>query len=223
MNADAFFALTGYRFRNPDLLQQALTHRSLSRGRSYERLEFLGDSILNLVISRHIFHRFDDADEGRLSRIRAALVNAESLATVAREIGLGEHIRFGGGELKSGARRRASILSDVLEALFGAVFLDSDYAATERVILDLFRARLRHVDRRDCLKDPKTRLQEHLQGRNLALPEYAVEATAGKQHARVFTVCCRVPELGLESAGTGSSRKKAEQRAAQQLLEMIES
>ena len=110
----------------------------------------------------------------------------------------------------------------MLEALLGAVFLDSDYAATEAVIIGLFAERLRQVDRRDCLKDPKTRLQEYLQGRNLSLPEYEVEATAGKQHARVFTVACRVPGLGLQSAGTGSSRKKAEQQAARQLLEMLE-
>ena len=170
MNADKICALTGYQFRQADLLEQALTHRSYSRQLNNERLEFLGDSILNLIISNHIYKRFGAADEGDLSRIRASLVKEETLAQVARRIGLGDYIYLGGGELKSGGFRRASILADALEALIGAIYLDSDYIQTETAVLHLYRERLEIIDADANLRDPKTRLQEYLQAHKNSLP-----------------------------------------------------
>ena len=221
MNAENLFDSTGYQFRQPELLAQALTHRSVSRKNNNERLEFLGDSILNLVISNHLYRRFGDADEGDLSRMRASLVKQATLATVARDIDLGEYIHLGGGELKSGGFRRASILSDALEALIGAIYLDSDFTRAEAVILQLFDNRLRDISSGAELKDPKTRLQEFLQAQQRSLPEYRVEHTSGKSHSQVFSVSCRVSEPAVEGNGSGSSRKQAEQRAAQQVLDKL--
>ena len=222
MNADKFCTLTGYQFRQQDLLEQALTHRSYSRSNNNERLEFLGDSILNLIISKHIYLRFKDADEGDLSRIRASLVKEQSLAQIAMDIGLGDHIRLGGGELKSGGFRRASILSDALEALIAAIYLDSDYAQTEATVLRLYHGQLQSVDENANLRDPKTQLQEYLQARKMHLPGYQVEQTSGKSHNQVFTVSCNITDLELQSKGKGSSRKKAEQQAAQKILDKLE-
>jgi ribonuclease-3 len=221
VNADKICALTGYQFRQADLLEQALTHRSYSRQLNNERLEFLGDSILNLVISNHIYKRFGAADEGDLSRIRASLVKEEALAQVARRIGLGDYIHLGGGELKSGGFRRASILADALEALIGAIYLDSDYIQTETAVLHLYRERLENIDADANLRDPKTRLQEYLQAIKNSLPLYQVEQTTGKAHDQVFTVSCKLVDLDMQSNGTGSSRKKAEQQAAQKILDSI--
>lgn len=222
MNAGKFCNLTGYQFRQQDLLEQALTHRSYSRSNNNERLEFLGDSILNLIISNHIYLRFKDADEGDLSRIRASLVKEESLAQIAMDIGLGDHIRLGGGELKSGGFRRASILSDALEALIAAIYLDSDYAQTEATVLRLYHGQLQTIDENANLRDPKTQLQEYLQARKMHLPRYQVEQTSGKSHNQVFTVSCNITDLELQSKGKGSSRKKAEQQAAQKILDKLE-
>jgi ribonuclease-3 len=221
VNADKFCTLTGYQFRQQDLLEQALTHRSYSRSNNNERLEFLGDSILNLVISNHIYLRFKDADEGDLSRIRASLVKEESLAQIAMDIGLGDHIRLGGGELKSGGFRRASILSDALEALIAAIYLDSDYAQIEATVLRLYQGQLQTVDENANLRDPKTQLQEYLQAKKMHLPRYQVEQTSGKSHNQVFTVSCNITDLELQSKGKGSSRKKAEQQAAQKILDKL--
>ena len=221
MKAEKLSALTGYTFRQPELLEQALTHRSVSRKNNNERLEFLGDSILNLVISNHIYRRFADADEGDLSRIRASLVKQSTLASVARGIDLGEYIHLGGGELKSGGYRRASILSDALEALIGAIYLDSDFLETEAVVLRLFAVSLQNLGAGAELKDPKTRLQEYLQAQQRPLPVYKVEKVSGKSHSQLFSVSCRIHEPGLEGSGSGSSRKKAEQQAAQQLLDKL--
>ena len=221
MNAEEFNALTGYQFKQQDLLQQALTHRSFSRNSNNERLEFLGDSVLNLIISDCIYHRFADADEGDLSRIRAALVKQETLAQVARELDLGDHIKLGGGELKSGGYRRASILSDVLEAVIGAIYLDSDYRHIEKVVLNLFQGQIDQVNTADSLKDPKTRLQEYLQARQQDLPLYEVEKTTGKSHSQLFTISCRIGDPDLKVSGSGTSRKKAEQQAAQKLLDQL--
>ncbi len=221
MNAEDFFALTGYQFRQQDLLQQALTHRSFSRSNNNERLEFLGDSVLNLIISNHIYQRFGDADEGNLSRIRASLVKEATLAEVARSIKLGDHVNLGGGELKSGGYRRESILSDALEAIIGAIYLDSDYPRTETAVLRLFQQQIDRIDTTASLKDPKTRLQEYLQARQQGLPEYRVEKTSGRSHAQLFTVSCAIGENGLETRGSGTSRKKAEQHAAQKMLEKL--
>ncbi|MCP4469433.1 MAG: ribonuclease III [Gammaproteobacteria bacterium] len=221
MTPDNLSTFTGYQFRHKELLEQALTHCSFSRNLNNERLEFLGDSILNLVISNHIYLQFDDASEGDLSRIRASLVKQEPLAGVARAIDLGDHIRLGGGELKSGGFRRDSILSDALEALIAAIYLDSDYAQAETVILHLFRDLLQNVDADSNLKDAKTRLQEYLQARQKELPRYTVEQTSGKSHDQVFTVGCELVDFELQSRGKGSSRKKAEQQAAQNLLDRL--
>ncbi len=221
MKAEKLYDLTGYSFRQPELLEQALTHRSVSRKINNERLEFLGDSILSLVVSAHIYRRFADADEGDLSRIRASLVKQSTLAEVARGIDLGDYIRLGGGELKSGGYRRASILSDALEALIGAVYLDSDFARAEAVVLRLFAPALENIGSRAELKDPKTRLQEYLQAQQHALPDYRVEKTSGKSHSQVFFVSCRIQQPALEGSGSGSSRKKAEQQAAQQVLDKL--
>lgn len=221
MNADKLCALTGYEFRQTRLLEQALTHRSYSRQLNNERLEFLGDSILNLIISNHIYQRFESADEGDLSRIRASLVKEETLAQVARQIDLGDFIHLGGGELKSGGFRRASILSDALEALIGAIYLDSDYAQTEAAVLHLYREQLQNVDAGANLRDPKTRLQEYLQASKNSLPSYQVEQITGKSHDQVFTVKCQLTDLDMQSSGKGSSRKKAEQQAAQKILNML--
>jgi ribonuclease-3 len=221
VNADKFCALTGYQFRQANLLEQALTHRSYSRQLNNERLEFLGDSILNLIISNHIYERFTAADEGDLSRIRASLVKQETLAQVARQIDLGDYIHLGGGELKSGGFRRASILSDALEALIGAIYLDSDYAQTEAAVLHLYRQQLQSVDAGANLRDPKTRLQEYLQANKNSLPGYQVEQITGKSHDQVFTVSCKLDDLDVQSSGKGSSRKKAEQQAAQKILDKL--
>jgi ribonuclease-3 len=222
VTTDKLIAFTGYQFNSKELLEQALTHRSYSRNVNNERLEFLGDSVLNLIISNFIYRRFEGASEGRLSRIRASLVKQDTLAGVAREIGLGDHIRLGGGELKSGGFRRASILSDVLEALIAAIYLDSDYLQAEKVVLHLFGDLLQAVDIDSSMKDAKTKLQEYLQGRQKPLPDYQVVQTSGKSHDQVFTVSCEVGDLDLHSEGRGSSRKKAEQQAADNLLQMLE-
>ena len=221
MTADKLCALTGYQFRQTNLLEQALTHRSYSRQTNNERLEFLGDSILNLIISNHIYERFSAADEGDLSRIRASLVKEETLAQVARQIDLGDYIHLGGGELKSGGFRRASILSDALEALIGAIYLDSDYAQAEAAVLHLYQEQLQNVDAGANLRDPKTRLQEYLQANKNSLPSYQVEQITGKSHDQVFTVSCKLTDLDMQSNGKGSSRKKAEQQAAQKILDKL--
>jgi len=221
VTAEKLCALTGYQFKQANLLEQALTHRSYSRQLNNERLEFLGDSILNLIISNHIYKRFSAADEGDLSRIRASLVKEETLAQVARQIDLGDYIHLGGGELKSGGFRRASILSDALEALIGAIYLDSDYAQTETAVLNLYQEQLQNVDADANLRDPKTRLQEHLQANKNSLPSYQVEKITGKSHDQVFTVSCKLTDLDMQSNGKGSSRKKAEQQAAQTILDKL--
>ena len=221
MSPEKFQALTGYQFRQIELLEQALTHRSYARADNYERLEFLGDSVLNLVISKHIYQRFADASEGKLSRLRASLVKQATLAKVACEIDLGEYLRLGSGELKSGGYRRASILADAVEAMIGAVYLDTDFTQAESVVLGLYQNQLANLDSRVDLKDAKTRLQEYLQAHKTELPDYAVEKTTGKSHNRIFTVSCTVVDLKLHAQGSGSSRKKAEQQAAQVILEQL--
>jgi ribonuclease-3 len=221
VTADKIYASTGYRFQRVEFLEQALTHRSCSRNRNNERLEFLGDSVLNLIISNHIYQHFDKASEGKLSRIRASLVKQETLAGVARSMGLGELIQLGGGELKSGGFRRDSILSDAFEALIAAIYLDSDYQRTEQAVLRLFADLLRAIDVGSSLKDPKTRLQEYLQGQQKDLPRYEVSQTTGKSHEQMFTVDCELSGLDLRSQGKGSSRKKAEQQAARKILDKL--
>ena len=209
-----------YEFTEPALLEQALTHRSAG-GTNYERLEFLGDAILSFVISAELYRRFDQIDEGRLSRIRASLVKGETLAAMAAKMGIGDYLHLGSGELKSGGFRRESILADAVEAIIGAVYLDAGIDEAKALILRLFESRLQQVDPSKALKDPKTRLQEYLQSRSLPLPDYEVINICGKAHAQTFTVRCRVEALGTEATADGHSRRKAEQAAAKHILDEI--
>jgi ribonuclease-3 len=210
-----------YRFKQEELLKQALTHRSFCRGANNERLEFLGDSVLSLVISHNIYNQQPNASEGDLSRIRASLVNEAALARLARDINLGDYIFLGGGELKSGGFRRESILSDTLEAILGAIYLDSDFIQVQTSILYLYRAYLQDLPSQSSLKDPKTRLQEYLQSEKINIPEYVVMKTIGKSHDQTFTLTCRIHSLNIATSGTGSSRKKAEQDAAVKALKAL--
>jgi len=209
-----------YRFTDTSLFVRALTHRSAD-GTNNERLEFLGDAVLNFVVSDALFALRPVADEGDLSRLRASLVNDSSLAEVASEIGLGDHLVLGSGERKTGGHRRASILADALEAIFGAVYLDAGFDAAKEIIERVFAARLAELpDARD-LRDPKTRLQEWLQARKFALPQYELTGVTGKDHRQRFEVSCIVPELSQTTEGAASSRRKAEQKAASQMLEIL--
>jgi ribonuclease III len=210
-------ARLGYRFRDPALLEAALTHRSASRT-NYERLEFLGDAVLNFVVARLAYDVFPEAPEGDLSRYRAALVSAPSLAGIAGALDLGDQLRLGGGELKSGGFRRDSILADCLEAIIGAVYLDGGMEAATAVVGKLLGARLRDLPAAETLKDPKTRLQEELQARGLALPRYALEQVGGEPHEQWFVASCEATDLNIRATGQGSSRRRAEQEAAQGVL-----
>lgn len=202
-----------YRFRNPDILDEALTHRSAGTP-NYERLEFLGDSLLNFLIAEMLFQENAGASEGDLTRLRASLVRAGTLAEIAAELGIGDCLRLGGGELSSGGFRRKSILADAFEALLGAVYLDGGYEAAREVIAHVYAERLRNLPDAESLKDPKTRLQEALQQRGLSLPEYVLLDSRGADHEREFTMACRVESLSLQTKASGSSRRKAEQAAA---------
>ena len=203
----------GYRFNDPGLLRQALTHRSYGTPHN-ERLEFLGDGVLNCLIAHELYLRFPRLTEGELSRVRANLVKQQTLAGVAGALRLGENLRLGEGELKSGGFRRPSILADALEALLGAVFLDGGFDAAEQVVRRIFAELLAGVDQVTLGKDPKTMLQEYLQSRHLALPQYTVIGTRGEAHEQQFEVECRIPELSIRSVGEGTSRRNAEQSAA---------
>ena len=223
-NADALLAWVersfGYVFVHPALCLTALTHRSAGADHN-ERLEFLGDSILNCSVARMLYDAHPQADEGALSRLRASLVSGETLAQIAADLGLGEHLRLGSGELKSGGFRRASILADALEAVLGAIFLDAGFDAAAAVVARIIGARLSDLPGADTLKDPKTRLQEALQAHGLALPVYTLTAVAGDPHAQAFTVCCEVPVFGLAAVGEGGSRRRAEQLSAAKLLDLL--
>ncbi len=212
----------GYSFKNPDLLQAALTHRSAG-SQNNERLEFLGDAVLGHVIAEWLFTLFPDASEGQLSRLRATLVKRETLADIARGLEVGDYLRLGSGELKSGGFRRDSILADALEALFGAIVLDSGFPSCRAIIQRLFSGRIDQLPAGDELKDPKTRLQEYLQSRKLELPDYEVIEVSGKSHRQQFVVECRVDSVQQCSKGRGSSRRRAEQTAAEAMLERLAS
>jgi ribonuclease-3 len=204
----------GYEFKRPKLLQQALTHRSYAAEHN-ERLEFLGDAILGCIIAKHLYCHNPQLSEGELSRLRSSLVREETLAALAQQIDLGSYLKLGEGELKSGGFRRPSILADALEALFGAILLDSDFAASEQAVLKLYEPHLEAMDVSKLGKDAKTRLQEYLQGRHMPLPNYNVIAVQGEAHAQSFEVECVIPSLRISSRGTGTSRRNAEQQAAQ--------
>jgi ribonuclease III len=218
---DCLESALGYCFEDRALLERALSHRSVGRTNN-ERLEFLGDSALNHRVAERLFHRFPDCDEGELSRMRAALVRGDTLATVARRLRIGDHLRLGPGERKSGGRRRASILADALEAVVGAVLLDGGPAACAALVDRLLGEELAALKGAGASKDPKTRLQEYLQGRGLPLPGYELVAVAGSEHARGFEVACRLETPPCEAIGSGSSRRRAEQAAARAVLEKLD-
>lgn len=217
---DALCRRLGHAFTDPALLDAALTHRSAGR-RHNERLEFLGDALLNFVIADALYRRHPECDEGDLSRMRAALVRAESLAEIAAEIEIGELLVLGAGELKSGGFRRASTLGDALEALVGAVYLDGGFDAARSAVLALFDSRLDSPPDPATLKDAKTQLQEHLQATQQPLPVYLLVAESGDAHARSFRVSCEVATLGLRADGEGRSRRAAEQQAAAAVLDQL--
>jgi ribonuclease-3 len=208
----------GVAFEDPGLLALAFTHRSHGSANN-ERLEYLGDAVLSFVVAELLFRRFPDATEGELSRYRASLVSGESLAAIAAGLGLGEQLRLGEGELKSGGQRRATILADALEAIFGAIYLDQGLEAARTVAGRLFGDLIAALPESAALKDPKTRLQEWLQGRGYRLPAYTVLEVTGEPHEQHFRVRCDVEELQIAAVAEGSSRRRAEQEAAQRILE----
>jgi ribonuclease-3 len=209
-----------YQFKNSKLLKQALTHCSVG-SENYERLEFLGDSILSFVIAYELCKQYPLQSEGQLSRLRSFLVKGDMLAEIAKEFDLGDFLYLGQGELKSGGFRRSSILADALEAIFAAVFLDGGIEAAKNVILHVYHSRLNDPDLNQCLKDAKTQLQEHLQAKKYVLPEYALTKVEGDEHDQVFYVQCTVQGIEQTSYGQGSNRRKAEQLAAKSLLEQL--
>jgi ribonuclease-3 len=210
----------GHRFERAGLLEQALTHRSYGSPHN-ERLEFLGDGVLDCVMAQELFARFPALSEGELSRLRASLVRKEALAAVARDLGLGDHLRLGEGESANGGATRPSILADTLEALYGAVFLDAGYESARRAVCSTFGPVLESLDPNATAKDPKTRLQELLQARGQGLPSYSVVATQGAAHQQTFEVECVVEQLGLRATGRGEARRAAEQQAAEALLRQL--
>jgi ribonuclease-3 len=207
----------GYQFRDAALLLRALTHRSAGADHN-ERLEFLGDAVLGLEVSLALYQRHPTADEGQLSRMRAQLVKRETLAAVARALGLGDYLRLGPGELRSGGQSRDSTLADALEAVIAAVYLDGGIPAAQTLIQQLLAARVAQITPQNQRKDAKTRLQELLQGRAQELPVYTVVEITGEAHAQTFLVRCEVPGLQLQAQGAGASRRKAEQAAARAAL-----
>ncbi len=219
MDASELESRLGHKFSAPRLLTQALTHRSHSVVHN-ERLEFLGDSVLNCAVAHLLHERYTKLDEGDLSRLRSNLVKQQTLYEVAQRVELARHLRLGEGELKSGGFRRPSILADTLEALFGAVFLDGGFQAARAVIAKLYHPILETVDPQTLGKDAKTLLQEYLQGRKIALPTYNVVATHGAAHNQEFEVECVIPKLDIRVTGAGASRRSAEQQAAKKALEL---
>lgn len=212
----------GYEFRRFELLDQALTHRSAG-SLNNERLEFLGDALLDFFVGEALFFHFEHADEDRLSRLRAGLVKKESLADVARSLDLGDYLNLGAGELRSGGHARDSILADAMEAVIAAVYLDGGVDVAKAMVLRLFDPQFQAIDPEQLVKDPKTRLQEYLQARKHPLPEYGIQDIGGSQHAQVFKVLCQVPALSVQALGSGTSRRKAEQQAARKMLNLLKS
>ncbi len=209
-----------YSFTNKHLLEEAITHRSFASSNN-ERLEFLGDAVLNLVIGRFLFEKYPELPEGELTRVRSVLVDQDGLTSIAVDLDLGSFLRLGAGELKTGGNKRPSILSDAVEALFGAIYLDSDYETVEKIIIELYASYLGNMDPRELSKDPKTKLQEHLQASRIDLPEYHVVEVLGEAHEQEFVVECRIPQHGIVARGNGSNRRSAEQKAARIAFELI--
>lgn len=219
-NLDKLCRKLGYVFNQPELLERALTHRSYG-SRNNERMEFLGDAILGYLVSTELYRQFPGATEGELSRLRASLVRGDTLAGIATELELGEYLHLGSGELKSGGHRRRSILADAFEAIIGAVYLDSGIDNASALVTKFFNDKIATLDPRTLKKDPKTRLQEFLQARGSQLPEYQVIATEGKAHEQRFQVECRVEGMSEPVIGEGTSRRKAEQAAAEKILHTL--
>lgn len=210
----------GYQFSDPKLFKKALTHRSATNYHN-ERLEFLGDSILGMVIAEYLFERFPKADEGQLSRLRSMLVRGKTLAQLSKELEVGDCLHLGEGEMKSGGFRRESILADAFEAIIGAIYLDSDFANTRTIILQLYEKRLSELSLKLVQKDPKTRLQEWLQSKKMDLPIYDLLKVTGEAHQQMFEVKCMIDEKQLMTIGSGSSRRNAEQQAAEKALNIL--
>lgn len=210
----------GHVFAQPQLLQRALTHRSYAPEHN-ERLEFLGDSVLGCVIANHLYSSYPQLSEGELSRLRSNLVREDTLAILAQQLDLGGYLKLGEGERKSGGSRRPSILADAMEALFGAVLLDGGFAAAEKTVLGLYVPYLAQVNAQMLGKDAKTLLQEYLQGKRIPLPSYSVIATQGHAHEQSFEVECAIPSLKIATRGAGSSRRNAEQQAAQAAYQQL--
>jgi len=219
-NLTSLYSKLGYSFNDQRLLVMALSHRSTGKNNN-ERLEFLGDSVIGYVIAEELYQRFGQEDEGNLSRYRSLLVKGDTLAAIARQFEVGKYLKLGGGELKSGGFRRASILADAMEAIIGAITLDSNIEQARQCILIWYKERLDNIKTLD-LKDPKTRLQEHLQASKFELPHYQVVSVNGKEHAQIFQVDCSVKELNLLMTAEASSRRAAEQKSAELMLERIQ-
>lgn len=217
---DALSRELGHAFAEPGLLAQALTHRSVQRVNN-ERLEFLGDAVLGMVVAEELFRRFPRADEGQLTRLRASLVNKQTLAALAQSLGLGPHLRLGEGERKSGGWRRESILANALEAVMGAIYLDAGLERCRQRVLAWLAGALDAADPGSVVKDPKTALQEFLQARRLPVPDYCTVLVEGPPHDRRFVVECRLETLDGPVRGEGNSRRRAEQAAAQAALEAL--
>lgn len=213
-------AAINYQFKNNALLDLALSHRSLGKDNN-ERLEFLGDSLVNLIIAQALFSKEEHATEGDLSRMRASLVKGDTLAEVAREFALGDYLKLGPGEVKSGGYKRSSILAGALESLIGAIYLDSNFETCQQVVLAWFKDRLQHTEAAQIVKDPKTELQEYLQAIKIAVPEYKLVNTVGAAHKQVFRIECFIKQLGKSVIAEGLSRRKAEQSAAQAMMKEL--
>lgn len=209
-----------YDFKNKQLFTIALTHRSKG-GEHNERLEFLGDAVVNFVIGDALYQQYPKAAEGELSRWRASLINRDALADLAKEFDLGQYLILGPGEIRSGGHGRQSILSCAMEAIIGAIYLDAGFDATKSKILEWYAPWLRTLSSASSLKDPKTVLQEYLQSMKLALPIYKVEATEGEAHQQIFIMSCEVEGMAIKSSGRGTSRRRAEQDAAQAMLAIL--
>ena len=220
MSLDSLSERLGYEFNKQSLLTQALTHRSFSANNN-ERLEFLGDGALNFIIANQLYSRFKQLSEGDLSRLRAALVKESTLAEIAVALNLGELLMLGEGEIKSAGFKRPSTLSDALEAVVGAIYIDGGYEAAQRVVIELFQTKLVEIDPKVIDKDAKSQLQEYLQGKKLDLPDYTVVLIEGEAHAQTFKVQCSIEKLKIETMGEGNSRRIAEQRSAKFALEII--
>ena len=218
MQPDALEQALGHRFNDPELLRTALTHRSQS-AKNNERLEFLGDSVLNCIIADELFRRFPALAEGELSRVRAVMVRQQTLFERAEALQIGEELQLGEGELRSGGKQRPSILADALEAIIGAIYVDGGFESARRAVLRIFEPALRDAHPTGLSKDPKTQLQELLQGRRIALPRYAIVATEGEAHRQRFRVECSIAQLEIKTLGEGSSRRAAEQHAAELALQ----